>query len=556
MPRRTEDAVMTLETLYWAPDPLRDQDLSAQICVWPVFFKIDGATAEVSDQPGPYAKLVGTATVAGTTGTGRLTGSLAVNRSLAIPIAIGGWSGQVQPIPVGPALQPLAGPDFPGIFGVLAVVLAPSALEADAMVAGHAALNDSVQTALNSLIAGLKPFQQMIDQKDIDAAIKAIGDAVEKAMQSALDTWDKIKEKFFDTVTYGHILAYYTQDELPPQLLPPFNVNQVEFNQMFTWAFPGVIGVNGAYARARRDAGGGILSHFSHRVVAVAGYADPTYQHAIVATDDGNVTEIWWQGAGGVGQGTLSHFANGIVGLAGYYSGDGYQNVIVATNDGTVSQLWWQGNGGVGRGVLAHLNSRIRAVAGYYAEAYHNVIVATDDGNISQLWWQGAAAPGQGVIAHFTSKVVDLTGYAAADGYEHVFVASEDGKVTELYWRGPDPAAQGAQMQLEAYAWNSVAGVGGYYAGADGLNHVIVGTSNGTLREFFWSPASEILHDDLANVSVMIPVIDAYYDPSGFQHVIVATTDGNVHEEYWKPPPRHWRISDREAGTEISSVVN
>jgi len=40
---------------------------------------------------------------------------------------------------------------------------------------------------------------------------------------------------------------------------------------------------------------------------------------------------------------------------------------------------------------------------------------------------------------------------------------------------------------LDAYPWNSVVGLGGYYAAADGLQHVIAATTDGTLREFFWS---------------------------------------------------------------------
>ena len=528
MPRQTATLVMTLEALYWAPDPLRDQDLSVNPCVWPVFFKIDGSTAQVSDQPETLGRLIGTATVIGTTGTGRIGGSLAVNGSLAIPPEIGQWMGQVQPIPVGPLLND--GTDIPGIFGIIAVVLDPGGLEADALEAGHSALNESVLTALNNLIAGLRALQQDISQSEIDAAVKAVGEAVHSAIVGALDFWDGIKEKFFDLTTYGNVLAYYTQDQLPP-----YGPNQEEFSPTFTWALPGVIGVNGAFAQSRRNVGQGILSHFGSGVLAVAGYADDTFQHAIVATQDGNVTEIWWQGSGGVGQGQLSHFGSSIVALAAYYSGDGFQNVIVATNDRDVSQLWWQGSGAVGRGVLAHMNSPITALAGYYAEDYHSVIVATQDGNVSQLWWQGSAAPGQGVIAHFDSAVVDMCGYAAADGYEHVFVATKDGMVTELYWQGAAAASQGAQLQLEAYAWNSVLGVGGYYASADKLQHVIVGTSNGTLREFFWSPGDGrgVLHDDLANVSGMKPIIDSYYDPSGYQHAIVATNDGNVHELYW-----------------------
>jgi hypothetical protein len=535
MPRQTENVVMSLETLYWAPDPLRDQDLSVQPCVWPVFFKIDGATAVLSDQPDTLEKLVGTATVVGTTGTGRLAGKLAMNASLTIPPEIGEWSGQVVPIPVGANLQTMLGPDVAGIFGVLALVLDPSGLPANAIEAGHAALNESVQTALNNLITQLPPLPVRIPPEDIDTAAKAIAKAVESAIESALSTLQGIKEYFFDTTAYGYIQTNFKQDDLQPQDVAPGDVNQVEFTNTFTWAYPGAVGVNGAFSRARREVGQGILSHFDSGVRAVAGYSDPSYQHAIVGTGDGKVTEIWWQGSGGTGQGTLTQFTSGIVGLAAFYADDGYHHAIVGTDDGNVTELWWQGDGVVGRGVLAHMNSPIKAVAGYFAEETNNAIVATADGTITQIWWQGSAAPGQGAIAHFDIPVVGLTGYAAPDGYEHVFVANAYGLVTELYWQGPDPAAQGAQMQLDAYPWNSVVGLGGYYAAADGLQHVIAATTDGTLREFFWSPGNPILRDDLTNVNVIVPVIGAYYDPSGYQHVIVGTSEGDVHEVYWKP---------------------
>jgi hypothetical protein len=74
-------------------------------------------------------------------------------------------------------------------------------------------------------------------------------------------------------------------------------------------------------------------------VVAVTGYDAPSdeYQHVIVATAAGDVSEIYWkpQGAGLPGplRGLLANVAGrDIVGIAGYYAaGDGYQHVIVAT---------------------------------------------------------------------------------------------------------------------------------------------------------------------------------------------------------------------------------
>jgi hypothetical protein len=70
MPRTIENFVMSLETLYFTHDPVPNSTLETGGYVWPVFFKIDGATAQVSDAPDSMGKLMGTATVSGTTGVG------------------------------------------------------------------------------------------------------------------------------------------------------------------------------------------------------------------------------------------------------------------------------------------------------------------------------------------------------------------------------------------------------------------------------------------------------------------------------------------------------
>jgi hypothetical protein len=78
-------------------------------------------------------------------------------------------------------------------------------------------------------------------------------------------------------------------------------------------------------------------------IVGVAGYyaAGDQFQHVIVATTDGAVTEVFWQPGGpGVRQAPLTGFpAGSIVGVAGYYaSSTGYQHVVTATNTGDLCQ--------------------------------------------------------------------------------------------------------------------------------------------------------------------------------------------------------------------------
>src|SRR5439155_3080211 len=70
-------------------------------------------------------------------------------------------------------------------------------------------------------------------------------------------------------------------------------------------------------------------------------------------------------------------------------------------------------------------------------------------------------------------------------------------------------------------------------------NDVIVGMSNGTLREFHYGPGNgSPLHTDPATIAGPAPsAIDAYVDTGGFQHAIVATgaAHGDLHEVWWSP---------------------
>ena len=312
-----------------------------------------------------------------------------------------------------------------------------------------------------------------------------------------MDIWDKLYEKLFDLVLFGNTLVRYTQDDLPaaPFDQKDFDPTSAAGPALFFSGTVGYIGLNGGISRSLRSVGQGVLSHFDSGVRAVAGYADPSeYQHAIVATVDGDVTELWWQGPGGVGRGALSEFSEHITALAGFYSGDGYHHVIVATADGVLTELWWQGPDPAGRGELIRLET----------------------------------------------SIVDLAGHWTPDGVHHVVVATKDGTITELTWTGA-AAAEGTMLaQVEAQQWNGPIGVGSYYAPADDEHHVIVGMSNGTLRELHrpLGDGAGMLHDDLGYVVGIRPIIDAYFDPSGFQHAIVATDHGDVRELWWTTPPR------------------
>ena len=92
------------------------------------------------------------------------------------------------------------------------------------------------------------------------------------------------------------------------------------------------------------------------------------FQHAIVATNDGQVHEVFFNSSAGthITQPALATLP-GIVSIAGYVTpNDGLQHVIVATNDGQVHEVFFSSSAGihVTQPALAKLPG-IVSIAGY-----------------------------------------------------------------------------------------------------------------------------------------------------------------------------------------------
>jgi hypothetical protein len=201
------------------------------------------------------------------------------------------------------------------------VVLDPGGLEDDALVAGHVALNSSVQTALDDLMTQVGPNHQQITQQDIDAVVGAIQQKVHDA----------------------------------------------------------------------------IVGAFASQVVALASYytADG-YQNVIVATANGDVSELWWQGGAAVGQGVIGHFNSpvvdlGLIGVGAFSaSSDNRQHVIAGMSNGNLREFFWTpgDSSGVHHDDLANLPD-LKPVIDAHVDpsGYQHLIAATSDGNVQELYW-------------------------------------------------------------------------------------------------------------------------------------------------------------------------
>ena len=176
-----QDVVVTLETVDWVPARPDERDgITLHPGMWSVFFKVDGTTARVSNDPGTQGTVVGTATVRGTTGTGLGVGDFVAGRSLPVPPEIGRWTDRIVPLPFGDLGS------LPALFGVGLVVFDPGILDPEALEAGHAALNSALQKGLDELLPTLPPLQPPTD-KQIDDLVKAVSKAAHDAVLGTFD---------------------------------------------------------------------------------------------------------------------------------------------------------------------------------------------------------------------------------------------------------------------------------------------------------------------------------------------------------------------------------
>ena len=125
-------------------------------------------------------------------------------------------------------------------------------------------------------------------------------------------------------------------------------------------------------------------------IVSVGGFFSPddNYRHAIVATKDGKVTEVFFNPQRGQGQAVLGTFP-GIVGVGGFFSADDdCRHAMVAGADGKLIDLYFNPLQDVRQLVVATVPDVV-AVAGFHSvdDGFRHAIVGTKDGNVSEVFF-------------------------------------------------------------------------------------------------------------------------------------------------------------------------
>ena len=245
--------------------------------------------------------------------------------------------------------------------------------------------------------------------------------------------------------------------------------------------------------------------------------------------------------------GPTTTFANGIRGISGYYAADGYQHAVVATGDGKLNEVFWKAPDSTsprGQDVLDTF-SGIVGVAGYYAagDRYQHVIVATADGNVWEFYdnpSDPSLQPGKDMLTAVTDgSIIGIAAYYAdGDGYQHVIVATSSGSLWHYYFKPKDPNAPPGKELLTSFPGGSIVGVAGYYAADDGHQHVIVSTNDGAVQDFSWKSKGSSIDGSrklMARFQQVLGIAGYYAAEVGHQNVVVATSDGKIHLIWWHP---------------------
>jgi hypothetical protein len=270
-------------------------------------------------------------------------------------------------------------------------------------------------------------------------------------------------------------------------------------------------------------------------ITSVAGYlsSNDSYQHAIVATDDGRIHETYFDP--GINHDEIGCFGQ-ILGQSSFYSSDdAMQHVTVARADGTIRDLAF--SAGAGQKLSAPIGTvpDLISLTAFYAADDKSRIVLTgsSDGSIREIWY-GAGTPIHG--GEVITKIAGLTHIAGFftpdDGMRHVIVSTSTGDVIEVYYS----SASGLHITQPALVnFHGIVSIAAFYTPDDKMRHVIVATSDGAIQEVFYGGTVKptVSHPALASFPDVASLAGYYTPADGNRHVIVGRKSGEVREIFY-----------------------
>jgi hypothetical protein len=201
-------------------------------------------------------------------------------------------------------------------------------------------------------------------------------------------------------------------------------------------------------------AGQRVIARLDHPAGILAGcVASDGAHHLVVGDHRGAVLELAWRPGDRATRRELARFDAAIAGAAIHAEGTAL-HAAIATRDGAIIELSWQGRR-VHRAVRARSGRPITSIAAYHAavdDPGHGrpgetargtyAVVATDDGNLRALWWAtGDDGARHDVLPH-VGAIAALDAFHGHDDTHRVLIATPTGELHELHWRVADAAGR------------------------------------------------------------------------------------------------------------------
>jgi hypothetical protein len=136
----------------------------------------------------------------------------------------------------------------------------------------------------------------------------------------------------------------------------------------------------------------------------------------------------------------------------------------------------------------------IVGVAGFYNSDQHRyvVVVGTKAGKLHEIFWKDGTVGVEGhddlPVSFGSDSIVALSGFYDQAKQRHVVVvATKDGQVHQVYWKATTVGIE-ASSAVTQFSAGSIVGVAGFYSASDQIEHLVVGLTNGRLRELWTKP--------------------------------------------------------------------
>jgi hypothetical protein len=258
-------------------------------------------------------------------------------------------------------------------------------------------------------------------------------------------------------------------------------------------------------------------------------------RHAIVATSDGVLHEIFYNAKTTVGDATLGCFC-GLIFVTAFYAGDDkLQHPVVANSSGDIFSVAFK-KGSISISPSLANVAGMMALSGFYAADNHlrTLIVGTSNETIQEITYdsKNKIANSRTFPAAFAGLTHLCAFYSDDDHKRHAIVANSRGDISDLQYTSEKNAVP---VSVPLGQFVDVISVAGFYAANDKTRVVIVATAGGQLLEITYTAtgAPQTSQQPLTTLANVRAISAFYSSDDKNRHVIAVDTQGNVTEVWY-----------------------